>query len=399
MNQTQTKRKAKMSEILKLLNDENVNVVVNDILVALEDKQEKDKLDFDFRLSNGSMERLPIVNRDILKAIVELHGSEVPAPNTWFSFDTKLNSMIGYIKDIVCNSVDNNSMTEEESNAIYPFMKKIINTINTNPDFYNRLKKALRKHVINQADEEVFPLNDCRLILFEFGAKEDYGDIIKVRNYSRVNKSTGQFVGEKSGVSQDLLKRRREIGYERNQNSKEVYDRIVTEQKLAGNPIYTDTLPEDVEVVTEAKECHLDLFADYAPIPKEELVAKLVETSKPSWSITLKFDQESPFSKGDFAGSIKDHCLHLPSAIKDIAETCHCRSIVDFISAIEMVPSAFAKVLNWTTEEVLEARKCLINQIVEKYPDMNDLKNLKETIVPHGYGDWNFGAVEPEQNS
>lgn len=382
-----------MSEILKLLNDENVNIVANDILVALENKQETDKLDFDFRLSNGSMERLPIVNRDILKAIVELHGSEVPAPNTWFSFDTKLNSMLGYIKDTVCNAMDNNSITEKESNAVYPFMKKIINTINTNPDFYNRLKKALRKHVINQADEEVFPLNDCRLTLFEFGAKADYGDIIKVRNYSRVNKSTGQFVGEKSGVSQDLLKRRREVGYERDQNSKEIYDRIITEQRLAGNPIYIDTLPEDVEVVTEAKECHLDLFADYAPIPKEELVAKLIETSKPSWSITLKFDQESPFSKGDFAGLIDNHCLHLPSILKDIAEDCNCDSVTRFITTIEMVPSAFAKVLNWTVEEVLEARKVLINQLVEKYPDMKCFKDAYECQ------NWNFGAMEPEQNS
>lgn len=265
-----------MSDILTMLNDENAKRVAEDLIAAIEEKGNKDTLDFDFRVKNGVMERQPISNPDILKTLVELHGKEVPAPNTWFSFDTNLKSMLGYLKDTICKKLEDESISDKEFNAIQPFLKKVVKLVNTDEVLTNRLRNALRKVVLNGGEEVLFPLNECKLILFEFGSKEDYGDIIKVTNYRRVNKVTGQFVGEKTSISKDLMQRRREYGFQREQDTKAVYAKIIEEQRANGNQLYAEILPDDVEVVTEAKECHLDLFADYAPLAKESLASKLV---------------------------------------------------------------------------------------------------------------------------
>jgi len=268
-----------MSDILTMLNDENAKRVAEDLIVAIEEKGNKDTLDFDFRVKNGIMERKKISNPDILKALIELHGKEVPEPNTWFSFDTNLKSMLGYLKDTICNKLEDQTISDKEFNAIQPFLKKVISIVNNDEVFLNRLRNALRKVVLNGGDEVLFPLKECKLILFEFGSKEDYGDIIKISNYRRVNKITGQFVGEKSSISKDLMEKRRAYGFERGQDTKAIYSKIIEQERQNGNQLYAGVLPEDVEVVTEAKECHLDIFADYAPIDKESLVSKLVEAS------------------------------------------------------------------------------------------------------------------------
>lgn len=268
-----------MSEILSLLTDKNARKVAEDILVAIEEKGDKESFDFDFRVKNGVMERIPVANKDIRKALVELHGCEVPSSNTWFSFDTKLNSMLGYLKDTITKILENNSITNEEMTAIQGFIKKVVNVMNDDEELLNRLKKSLRKAVLNDGDEVVFPLKDCRLLLFEFGSKEDYGDMIKIFNYKRVNKATGNFVGERNSISKDLLDKRRSFGYERGQNTQEIYTKIIEEQRSKNNPLYAEILPQDVEVVAEAMECHIDIFADYAPLEKEELISKIVEIS------------------------------------------------------------------------------------------------------------------------
>jgi len=268
-----------MSDIIPLLTKENAKRVAEDILTAIEEKGNKDTIDVDFKLKNGVMERTPIHNQEILKTLVELHGREVPSPNTWFSFDTKLDSMLGFLKDTVCKKIDDNTITDTEFAKMQDFLKIVVNLINKDEDLLARLKAALRKNALNNGDEVIFPLNECMLVLFEFGAKEDYGDMIKVFNYRRVNKATGTFVGEKNAIAKDLLQRRRDFGYERGQNTQEIYTKIIEDQRTAGNSLYLEILPQDVEIVAEAQECHLDIFVDYSPIGKEELIAKTVEAN------------------------------------------------------------------------------------------------------------------------
>lgn len=268
-----------MSDILILLTNENARRVAEDILTAIEEKGNKDTIDVDFRLKAGVMERNKIQNEDILNTLIELHGCEVPAPNTWFSFDTKLDSMLGFLKDTVCKKIDDDTITTSEFEQIQAFLKIVVNLINKDEILLSRLKTLLRKTVLNNDDEIVFPLNECRLVLFEFGAKEDYGDMIKVFNYRRVNKVTGAFMGEKNAIAKDLLQRRREFGYQREQNTQEIYTKIIEDQRAVKNHLYMEILPQDVEIVAEAQECHLDIFADYAPISKEELIAKVVEAN------------------------------------------------------------------------------------------------------------------------
>ena len=268
-----------MSDIIPLLTKENAKRVAEDILTAIEEKGNKDTIDVDFKLKNGVMERTPIHNQEILKTLVELHGREVPSPNTWFSFDTKLDSMLGFLKDTVCKKIDDNTITDTEFAKMQDFLKIVVNLINKDEDLLARLRTALRKNALNNGDEVIFPLNECMLVLFEFGAKEDYGDMIKVFNYRRVNKATGTFVGEKNAIAKDLLQRRRDFGYERGQNTQEIYTKIIEDQRAAGNSLYLEILPQDVEIVAEAQECHLDIFVDYSPIGKEELIAKTVEAN------------------------------------------------------------------------------------------------------------------------
>jgi hypothetical protein len=69
-----------------------------------------------------------------------------------------------------------------------------------------------------------------------------------------------------------LLLRRREFGYNSNLPTLDIYARIISEQKALNNPTYSDVFIEDVRVVREAKECHLDIFINYSPISKEEYI-------------------------------------------------------------------------------------------------------------------------------
>lgn len=266
-----------MSDILPLLTSENARKVAEDVISALEEHGNKSTIDFDFKMKEGKMERSEVGNEEIRAVLRSLHGCDVPAPNTWFSFDTKLDSLLGFIKDTICAKMDADTITDAEFEGVQNFIPQVIKHLNQDQDLVDRLRGCLRKVVLNNTDDpEFFPLRDIRTLLFEFGAKEDYGDMIKVFKYARISATTGKFTGEKNAVAKDLIRRRREIGFSRGQNTKEIYDQIVREQREAQNPLYAEVLPEDIEILSEAKECHLDLFADYSPLTKDEIVAKVM---------------------------------------------------------------------------------------------------------------------------
>lgn len=270
-----------MSELRDLLIDENAKKIAEDVILALETEGTKETLDVDYEMSHGVMKRKPIGNQEINNAIKALHGKEMPAPNTSFSFNAQKGTMLWYLNSTLCKIIENNQVSDEDYNSLQPFLAKVIKELNREP-LKERVRMVLRKSVLGGAEEFLFPIKDLTLMLFEFGDKEDYGDVIKVQKMSRYNKLAGMFVGEKKAIANDLLNRRRAFGYNSPLSAREIYDTIIREQKEANNSTYDDVLPEDIVIVKEAKECHLDIFADFSIVPREEFEAKAKEFLKAS---------------------------------------------------------------------------------------------------------------------
>lgn len=268
-----------MSELRDLLIDENAKKIAEDVVSALEAEGTKETLDVDYEISQGVMKRKDIGNEEINNAIKALHGKTLPAPNTSFSFNAKKGTMLWYLNTTLCKLIDTDQVSNQDYDSLQPFLTKVIRELN-NDSLKERVRVVLRKNVLGGAEEILFPIKDLTLMLFEFGDKEDYGDIIKVQKMSRYNKLAGSFVGEKKAIAKDLLNRRRVFGYNSPLSSREIYDTIIREQKAASNPTYEDVLPEDIIIVKEAKECHLDIFADFSIIPRAEFEAKAAEFLK-----------------------------------------------------------------------------------------------------------------------
>ena len=258
----------------EILTNQNAALIAEEIISIFELQTNEKNLEIDFKLNAGVMEK-HYPTADLEEALYKLHGQKVALPNTSFSFDAPDNSKLFELKSIVCKLIDGNEMNENDYDKLSIFLASVINGMNNNKNHLERLKAAIRK--VNHAPADVFTFNDARVVLFEFGDKEDYGDMIKVANYSRYNKQLQGFVGEKKAVAQDLLLRRREFGYQSKMPTVDIYSLIIDEQKRLNNPKYADLLIEDVKIVKEAKECHLDIFVDYSPISKEEYEAKITE--------------------------------------------------------------------------------------------------------------------------
>lgn len=260
---------------IDLVAAENVSVVAEEIVTSFENEASASNLEIDFKLNAGVMEVNYTTNTDFKTALENLHGRLVPSPNTSLSFNASENSLLRKIKDHFCQNISNSTITENDYQVMHDFLTKVIRYVNQNQILLEKIKKAVRK--VNGADEMLFPFHDTMIVLFEFGDKEDYGDMIKVLHYSRYNKQLQSFVGEKKAVAQDLLLRRRQFGYNSKIETKEIYAKIIDEQKRNNNPLYEDILIEDIKIVREAKECHLDIFINYSPLSQEEYLAKAKE--------------------------------------------------------------------------------------------------------------------------
>jgi hypothetical protein len=259
-------------KITELLTQENAKKVADEVVSAFEKEISEKTLEVDFKMNAGLME-INYPTAELKEALYKIHNKNIPLPNTSFSFNTTSDSMLQTIKNGFCELIENGVLTEQDHETMTDFIAQIINQINSDDSLIQRIKSAIRR--VNMAPEDVFPFADTAVVLFEFGEKEDYGDMIKVANYSRYNKQLQSFVGEKRAIAQDLLLRRREFGYNSNLPTVNIYSMIIDEQKAASNPMYADVLIEDVKIVREAKECHLDIFVNYSPISKEEYEAKL----------------------------------------------------------------------------------------------------------------------------
>lgn len=268
-----------MSELLDLLTEENAKKIAEEVVEYLETEASKENIDVDYEISKGVMKRNQIQNEEISKAISLLHKRTLPSPNTSFSFNARKGTMLWYLNTTLCKLIENNQVSDTEYNSLQPFLEKIIHKLNE-PNLVERTRVALRKHILGSSDDFLFPLNDVVLMLFEFGDKADYGDMLKIQKMNRYNKISGSFVGEKKAIAKDLLERRRKFGYDSPLSTKEIYDTIIKDQKAAGNALYEDVLPEDVHIVKEAKECHLDIFADYSLVSKEQFEERAAEFLK-----------------------------------------------------------------------------------------------------------------------
>lgn len=256
----------------------NVTDVAQEIVHIFVSQANADTLEVDFKLKNGRMEINYTDNKELKEALISIHDELVPQPNTNFSFNAPPNSIIWKMKDLFCSKLNKDELTDADYLQIQDFIKKVINAINNDSQLLEKIENTVRKH--NGAEKHLFPFKNTKVVLFEFGDKEDYGDMIKVLNYSRYNKSLQAFVGEKRAVAQDLLLRRREFGYHSILPTREIYGKIIDEQKAAQNKLYEDLLLEDVKIVREAMECHLDIFIDYSPVSQQEFDSALTPTEK-----------------------------------------------------------------------------------------------------------------------
>ena len=259
-----------------LLSSENALKVAEEIVDIFEKNANQQTLEVDFKLSNGKMEVNYTNNKELQNALQKLHGKIVPQPNTSLSFDAPENTMLCDIKNYFCEKMVDSQISDHDYEDMQEFLVQVIRNVNGNSNLVDRIKNALRK--VNGADSVVFPFDDTMIVLFEFGDKEDYGDMIKVLHYSRYSKQLQSFVGEKKAVAQDLLLRRRQFGYHSKVPTAQIYAQIISEQKSLNNPLYEDIFIEDVKIVREAKECHLDLFVNYSPIEKDAYLLKIQET-------------------------------------------------------------------------------------------------------------------------
>ncbi len=258
----------------EILTDSKVEECVQEIISAVESSTKED-FQISFQIINGKMTFEPIENEQLKEAIIKLHGREIQKPNTSLSFDSRKNSLLEYIIQTMNQKFESNSHSEEDLSNLSSFIKQVINKFNSDSDVLKRLRDVVRRNVLNSEDDVLFPLNDCVLFLFEFGDKADYGDTISVKKYSLVNVNTGKVTSITQSISEDIMRRRRSFGYTKECNTKEIYTQIINEQKAANNPLYAEILPEDIKIVEEAKECHLDFFIDYSPISKEDLLKRL----------------------------------------------------------------------------------------------------------------------------
>jgi hypothetical protein len=268
-------------DIAKLLDETCVNRVAEDLVVAIEESSKRE-LECDFKLNNGIMERSRVVNAEVAKALNDLHGKDVWAANTWCSFDSKLNSMLGFVKDSICKVMDN--MSKEDFDLVSKFISDVMKKMNSDQILINRMKKAIRTKLLNNNDDTLFPIKEIYVVLWEFGDKEDYGDILKIFSYKSLNVSTGKYSSQNKGLAGDLIQRRRQFGYGRNQNTFEIYKNIIEEQKKCNNPLYDEVLPEDIQIVSEAKECEINLFVDYSPESPDVLIQKNIQKNLPEQS-------------------------------------------------------------------------------------------------------------------
>lgn len=259
-----------------LLDDAQAIVVANEILKQFEDEANATTLEVDYEIKNGQMKIKYTDNADMRESLRALHGSDVPQPNTSFSFNANSSSQLFAIKNAVCGMIENNQVSDEDFIAMQKFIAKIINHINSDTVCIERIRNKI--HAITGADKAIFPLNDIKVILFEFGHKEDYGDMIKVLHYSRYSKQLQSFVGEKKAVAKDLLLQRRAFGYDSALPTAEIYKQIIAREKNDNNPLYDEIEFEDIKIVREAKECHLDIFVNYSPISQDEYEQKFATT-------------------------------------------------------------------------------------------------------------------------
>lgn len=251
------------------LTPEIVQLAAKELVETFAQEANEKTLEVDFKLKNGLMEINYPDNVEVQNALVNIHGEIVPQANTHLSFNATSGSKLAEIKDYFCELIEKDEINDEDYALIQKFVKNIIISINTSADLLAIINNKIRN--LNKIDEETFALEKTKLILFEFGHKEDYGDMIKVLNYSRYNKVLQSFVGEKRAVAKDLLLKRREFGYDSKISTREIYAHIIEQQKKAQNPLYDDLLIEDVQIVKEAKEYHMDIFIDYSPRLRENM--------------------------------------------------------------------------------------------------------------------------------
>jgi hypothetical protein len=236
-----------------ILLDENVKKVATEILSSFNEDNRENSIDHDFSLKNGKM-----ISKE---------------SNTFFTFtpkkDTLLNLIAQKIRDI--------EITEKLTKEVKTFEDKVKKYINDNMSYFfaQKIRDVILKANSNTGPVPIsvlFPLKTIKVISFElnmsFDPEKDGGYTITIQK--QVPKGT-KYVPSKS-VANDMIQTRL--------STEKDYDQIIKEKKEAGDIDYKYITGYYKKYYEE--EYSLSLYVDYSPIPQNELVEYIKNSTKSS---------------------------------------------------------------------------------------------------------------------
>jgi len=214
-----------MSELnekfLSLLNTTNVSFCAQHVVDLFVTNEDQNAVDYDFKLHRGKMES--------------------QKNNTVFQFDTKENTILREIYDILDNK--DFEINKEQVDCLNNFCNEIVKNIELN------LKDKIREKIrsIFKVPKEIMLMEDFQVLSFNIEICPDKDYVVVVEKQSPKNITT-------SSVSEELIAIQDETGKD--------FDQIIKEKKEAGDNNYKYVIK-----ATKKKyfyQCRLDLFVDYS---------------------------------------------------------------------------------------------------------------------------------------
>lgn len=218
---------------LNLLTPENSSIIANHVADIMGPK---------------GTEPNPIKDLDAKFDLVQGKMLKTDDVNTWFKFDAQL----PLIRDIIDNGLSNPKVeANDELIKKYDAFLKQTGLIFRTPALQKKIGDALRKNLLGDAPEFVFPLTNIQVNYFEIGDLPPIDYTLKI-------KKEGPSHLPAVSVNQDLFEEFLRSGKRANE--------VIAERKAAGDERY-----KYVVEATEKKylyEVNLELYVDYSPSEK-----------------------------------------------------------------------------------------------------------------------------------
>lgn len=242
------------NELKDLLNPSRFKEISDYIMDNIDSNHSSDNLEFSFDISHG-----------------EMKGEDI---NTTYRFDPdkdnilyKISNYI-YSKDIV--------LLEEHNDMIFDFMEGLRTYISDN--CIDIVKQKIRKYVIGDSPEIIFPLKKIEIINIEINDSEEEAPISVQKNVpyikTMVNGKPKLKIKEEDyspvSVAAELMRIHKETGVD--------YNTIIANKKAMGDANYRYV--EKVIIGKRTKYIiHIDMYVDYS-MNKKEAIEKFLEEEK-----------------------------------------------------------------------------------------------------------------------